>query len=221
MAKGIYVENFPNDWLYCCYFLSPWICEHLAFPRNLFCITSLRAKTFFHPDWEKEGVPRVSPFTVNYLSLNIGISKNEDFDYVSLKFPMANLHNSQSHLAITLGRMQLWSVSPAQLASLLSIGISLLGCCLSYLLLPYLLPIPSATSTAKFANGSLLFNQMIILDKSWFLAWDMLFPLYFSSVPQFLLILVSFSVPFLKVAPFLGLSRVGKLNWYFEKKLNF
>ena len=51
----------------------------------------------------------------------------------------------------------------------------------------------------------------------------MLFPLYFSSVPQFLLILLvsSFSVPFLKVAPFLGLSRVGKLNWYFEKKLNF
>ena len=63
-----------------------------------------------------------------YLSLNIGISKNEDFDSVSLKFPMANLHNSQSHLGHHFGtNATVISFLQPQLASLLSIGISLTG----------------------------------------------------------------------------------------------
>lgn len=61
-----------------------------------------------------------------YLGLNIGISKNEEFEYVFLKFPMASLHNSQCHLGHHFGtNATVISFLQAQLASFLSTGISL------------------------------------------------------------------------------------------------
>lgn len=80
---------FPHE------YVSIWLS-----PRN-FSASLLFRQRHFSIRLGKEGVPRVSPFGNYYLSLSIGISKNEDFDYVSLKFPMANLHNGQN-LVITL-----------------------------------------------------------------------------------------------------------------------